>query len=648
MIHIIKAGFILVVAIYSLPAMAQSTSPLIRANFGTEADLKANYFNGAVSAGNDDWYKDVTGTGRQVIDTTGAAAMVARLATDTAFRKLPFYRKMAVDPYSALNGALWIDAIMVRDHAGYDTSAYLFSNKNGQSPGLWTGGLQPVPDKNDIGDIYAHIRRDGTTLSDPLWFFGGISLMGTTGNRYFDFELYQSNLIYDMASARFINHGSDSGHTSWKFDASGNVTQPGDIIFTAEYGSTGLTFLEARIWIRGSDTLTVSPSRFNWAVGKYDGDGLVPAFGYKSIIPRVAGDFYSGTQSAANTWAGPFGMVNNMNAFQTEYTNRQFMEISVNLTRLGLDPIDLLGTGNCNMPFSKIVVKTRSATAFSSELKDFVGPFSLFAPTRVDIASNLPFLCDTNSAGDLWVRNSLTTSIYTWSTDTGSIVGPTTGTNIQVNKAGTYVVQQRLYAGCTPYASDTISISYYNSYLCTPLAVQEVTLTGNLQGRQARLAWSAAGGSSDTRYVLERSIDGSFFSTVMTVSATNDSSRYYRNDDLEKVRGMQVRYRLRIHEKSGRARYSKTILFSLSCVKSLITPNPSSGAVQFTIETSAAAPVTIQVVDAMGRAVYSRSYSLQKGTNTIPLDLSSLHKGVYQVVCSGMPDRSVRERLVIR
>jgi hypothetical protein len=51
----------------------------------------------------------------------------------------------------------------------------------------------------------------------------------------------------------FTGMDPDLGHTSWKFDATGNITVPGDIIFTAEYGGTGLTVLEARIWVKKND-----------------------------------------------------------------------------------------------------------------------------------------------------------------------------------------------------------------------------------------------------------------------------------------------------------------------------------------------------------------------------------------------------------
>ena len=59
-------------------ASSQITIPVIKANFGVDADLRANYFNGAINSAADDWFNNGTpGTGQFMIDTTGAAAIVA-------------------------------------------------------------------------------------------------------------------------------------------------------------------------------------------------------------------------------------------------------------------------------------------------------------------------------------------------------------------------------------------------------------------------------------------------------------------------------------------------------------------------------------------------------------------------------------------
>lgn len=57
---------------------AQVTTPAIKANFGVEADLAANFYTSGNTAAVDDWFNISTvGSGKGVIDTTGAAAIIA-------------------------------------------------------------------------------------------------------------------------------------------------------------------------------------------------------------------------------------------------------------------------------------------------------------------------------------------------------------------------------------------------------------------------------------------------------------------------------------------------------------------------------------------------------------------------------------------
>ena len=129
--------------ILSFFSNAQITTPVIKAGFGVDADLRANYFNGNIQF-NDDWFANGTaGTGQAVIDSTGAAAMVSRYLVDPAFRKLPFFRTMRVPQFSIVNNRLWIDAVYIRDYngqSGGDSTAFLISNKNADSPADWNGG----------------------------------------------------------------------------------------------------------------------------------------------------------------------------------------------------------------------------------------------------------------------------------------------------------------------------------------------------------------------------------------------------------------------------------------------------------------------------------------------------------------------------
>ena len=161
-----------------------------------------------------------------------------------------------------------------------------------------------------------------------------------------------------------------------------------------------------------------------------------------------------------NAWSGPFGLVLQSNALQYsgggpasttngKYVADQFIEFSVNLTKLGLDPVTTAGTDVCGTPFNKLVVKTRSSSSFTADLKDFVAPTDLFLAPRAVAAADVPIFCDPVGVSLIQVQNPTGSSNYTWTTTDGHIVGPSSGVSITVDSPGTYIVTQRLAVAVT-------------------------------------------------------------------------------------------------------------------------------------------------------------------------------------------------------
>jgi len=613
---------------------AQITSPVIRAGFGVDADLRANYFDGFIQAGNDDWFNNGTqGNGQFVIDTTGAAAMVARFATDATFRKQPFFRTMRVPQYSIVNNRVWIDAVYIRDYngqSGGDETAFVNSNKNGSSPEVWNGGVTSVLDKNDIAEMMVHVRREGPRGTDPLWFFGGLSLQGTTGNRYFDFELYQTDIFYTRSTGKFSNYGPDAGHTSWQFDADGNILTTGDVIFSAEYSSSSLTFIEARVWVHRS-ALSITPKSFDWS-GSFDGASNGAAYGYASIKPKVAGTYYSGLQSGNNTWAGPFGFVDGGNNFKTTYSARQFMEFSVNLTYLGLDPLTLLGGSACGLPFRRILVKTRTSTSFSSELKDFIGPFDFFNAPPVNAQAEVPYLCTAGQVSTIKVLNPLAASVYTWTTPDGRIVGESSGPSIVVDTVGTYIVSQQLLDGCSTFANDTVIVSNAPSG-CLTLEANLYQLKGRVRNRNANLNWQ---GSTDQgqSVVVQRSTNGTNFTNISTDILFNSTGGYSTTDNISSVKTPYIFYRLMIRTPGGQVQYSNSLRLQNDWQPEgvVLFPNPATDKVQLLLPAIRNEQAYIKVFDRAGAMVYIDKVSLSGAAQVYTFkNPERWQKGLYLV-----------------
>jgi hypothetical protein len=614
---------------------AQITTPIIKAGFGVDGELRANFYMNIPQPGNDDWFSNNFGAGQFIIDTTGAAQIVSNYISNPNSRKIPFYRTMRVDPYTLINNYRVIDAVFIRDYHGSDSTIFASgSNKNGMSPENWTCPVaQSIPDKNEILDMMVHVRRAGPNSTDSLWMFGGLSIENTVGNRYFDFEMYQTDIYYDRTSRRFYGYGLDAGHTSWQFDASGNITRPGDIVFAAEYSSNVLSNIEARIWIDRA-SLSVSTPAFNWT-GSFDGASNSAQYGYAGITPKTTGAFYTGLSSSANTWAGPFSLVLGDNSLATTYTSGQFMEFSVNLTKLGLDPVTLLGGDDCGMPFRRILVKSRSSVSFTAELKDFVGPFDFFLAPRAEVDADVPYYCGTYGITQLEVINPVSTSVYTWSTLNGNISGNTSGWSTTANAPGTYILTQRLQSGCSTYATDTVLIAY--DVTCSLLSPDVLSLQGNRNGNGVQLKWLSVSNEEIKHFEIERSFDSFKYTAVKVVESSTQSGKidYSYIDNLTKMPRGLIYYKLKVVFKDGHYKYSRTVVVKMNeddKPSINISPNPANTTAQVNVFSLQAVPAILFIYNMNGREVRKMSVQLQKGNTSINIgDLKALPKGVLSV-----------------
>jgi len=659
---------LLILLLTSIFAGAQITTPVVRANFGVDGDLRANYLTSiGITGSGDDWFPDGTvGAGRHVIDTTGAANIIKGYNTDASpwpRRMATFFRGMSLPTFTVFSNRLWLDALYVRDYHGTDTTVYTSgADKNGMSPAFWSGGIQGIPDKNDILDIMMHVRRAGPNTTDSLWMFGGISLVNTTGNRYFDFEMYQTDISYDRVSQHWYGYGPDEGHTSWKFDAAGNITSPGDIIFNGEFQSTNvLSNIEARIWVKRSDWQTITPTAFSWG-GLFDGASSGSLYGYASITPKVAGTFYTGLGSPSTTWSGPFGLVLQDNSLQFtnpapasttngKYTQSQFIEFSVNLTKLGLDPVTTFGTDVCGTPFNRLVVKTRASASFTAELKDFVAPIDLFLAPRAEALADVPIFCGSMGVSQIQVQNPSASSVYTWTTPDGHIVGSSTGPHIVVDSPGHYMVTQRLSAGCNPYAYDTVAIVYDST--CGVLDATILDFKGTINNNITRLDWTIADNQNVSYFEIERSFDGKTFNVANHTNADGQiksSASYAAYDNLDHLSlPNAVYYRLKIVKINGGVSYSQVIRIPIgsSLTKLSIIPNPVHDIMQMAINVSSNGSVDVHMFDMSGKIVRRMKANVQSGVNVISFDqLSRLQQGMY-VVAVYTGDEVLRQTIVL-
>jgi hypothetical protein len=455
-----------VISLSPLASLSQLNNGGLYANFGVDADTRGNYMKYGLLTGlvaSDDWFSPFSGSG--VIDTSNASFYLAQLL---AGNNISFNKRMAVPLYTRSNGKLWLDAAYGRDYTAggpeKDSTTFVSACKNGDDPSTWNGGTSSFPNKNDLVDVFAHMRRDGTTVNDSLWFFTGVSTLGTTGSSYYDIELYKNSFTYNQATGTFSSAGTDAGHTQWKFDAGGNLIQTGDMIVAVNFSPGLPPVVDVRIWVSQTTWSTVIPAYFSFN-GNFDGS--TPAFGYASIVSKAGATAfgagvsnYSASATQDTTWATPWG-TNSTLGWGSQYQTQQLIEVGLNLTRIGIDPslYTALGSSACQSLFASIFFKSRASNSFTSNLKDFVYPLVFLQIPVMDYSLQPDTLRCNRPAGAIQITNKTTAGYYSWKTLSGNMTGSNTDSSqININKPGTYIVSASPALGCPITRIDTVVV----------------------------------------------------------------------------------------------------------------------------------------------------------------------------------------------
>jgi hypothetical protein len=312
------------------------------------------------------------------------------------------------------------------------------------------------------------------------------------------------------------------------------------------------------------------------------------------------------------------------------------MEFSVNLTKLGLDPVTLLGGDDCGMPFRRVLVKSRSSTSFTSSLKDFVGPFDFFLAPRANIAADIPYYCGTMGVSQLQVTNPVSTSVYTWSTIGGNITGSTTGATTTANSPGTYVVTQKLQSGCSDYATDTVVIVFDSS--CVLLDNYLLNFQAEYRNNTTQLKWITTNSSDLQRFEVERSFDGFAFESLSThepLISHASELHYTATDNLNFISAPAAYYRLKIYFPGGQTRYSRIAQVKIPEIENVvlkISPNPVHESIRMNVISKTDADLKISIYNSVGVLFKTMSTRVQKGsTFVIVHDINKWPDNVYNV-----------------
>ena len=152
-----------------------------------------------------------------------------------------------------------------------------------------------------------------------------------------------------------------------------------------------------------------------------------------------------------------------------------------------------------------------------------------------------------------------------------------------------------------------------------------------------RLNWQTASESNVRHFLIERSGDNENWLEIGQKAAFGNSQAlksYFFNDENPMPKAW---YRLRSVDFDGHEEWSKVIFVQRETAGNSmqIFPNPAFGEAVILRHSDLESEVELTIFDVLGKAVSTQKWNLQKGENRLPIQLSGLPEGIYQVSATG-------------
>ena len=197
----------------------------------------------------------------------------------------------------------------------------------------------------------------------------------------------------------------------------------------------------------------------------------------------------------------------------------------------------------------------------------------------------------------------------------------------------TVVFRSTSLSGVTQCSAVSSTGTVNVSTVSLPLTL--IQFKGKKQPDQILLDWTTANELNVNRFEIERSGNGSAFDKIGHVLASGNgiSNKSYAFIDTKPLSTINY-YRLKMIDNDGKFTYSNVIVFtgdrSKGIIVSNVKPNPFNETINLSVVIQQAQPLTIQLVDMVGRVVATKNVQATEGNNDIVYGgLSQLSDGIY-------------------
>ncbi|WP_276483301.1 T9SS type A sorting domain-containing protein [Paraflavitalea pollutisoli] len=181
------------------------------------------------------------------------------------------------------------------------------------------------------------------------------------------------------------------------------------------------------------------------------------------------------------------------------------------------------------------------------------------------------------------------------------------------------------------------------------LPITLVSFNAQVTDGGVALSWEADNQVDFGNFVLERSADGTSFTTVATIAAKEGLKANYDYLDHPATSAGRFYYRLKQVDRNGSFTYSRVLIvrFEISGLTVGVAPNPAAEFANVNISITKRQPVVVRVIDNMGRILIEKRTIIEKGDNVIRLDkVNALQNGHYTVVVTAGAERVTKKLMI--
>ncbi|MEM8528230.1 MAG: lamin tail domain-containing protein [Bacteroidota bacterium] len=169
----------------------------------------------------------------------------------------------------------------------------------------------------------------------------------------------------------------------------------------------------------------------------------------------------------------------------------------------------------------------------------------------------------------------------------------------------------------------------------SPLPVELTRFTGKIIGNRVELKWTTASELENSHFEIERSENGKMFKQIGKVKGSGNTleTQYYDFVDVTPLQNLSY-YRLKQVDFNGTSTHSEIIALAAkdNHKEFEIYPNPSPGGiVQLDYATDQNGSLQLQIIGLDGQILLHQFFIVERGQQSLQLDLNSLAKGMYFV-----------------